>query len=419
MTSAPDEPNLAHWLRPGEQVRWTGRPARARIPWVPVITMGAGSVIAGAVLAWTQRHGGTGTTIWFGFLALIVVFNVANALSTVRRARTAAVRNRYVLTTQRAAVFETPSHLVAEVRADSGELRAKRGAAVGSGEIDWGESAYDEPPVGWRSALMRMNTLRYAPGEGKVVFTELSNFEATYAIAAAVRRDLDVSTPPPVGPKTRGEAPVALGKLDSSTTGVLNTVALCVGSVALVCIVFLLGWTLFGPAKDFMSTPAVLLFVLIFPLFFWAIAISIGRSQRAGEPLQLSGTRLRRRQRNQSAGMGVPLPLKYLPHWAIGAIIAVFVLCWASGIFVFGSNDLPGQPEYNAATHTHTYTANDHGDEIPLSKAQYDTAVRAQDRLFLSVELAFIVVAVGAAADEAIRRRQSPYVHPSGAGQHR
>lgn len=255
---------------------------------------------------------------------------------------------------------------------------------MGSGEIDWGESAYDEPLVGWRSALMRMNTLRYAPGEGKVVFTELSNFEATYAIAAAVRRDLDVSTPPPVGPKTRGVAPVALGKLDSSTTGVLNTVALCVGSVALVCIVFLLGWTLFGPAKDFMSTPAVLLFVLIFPLFFWAIAISIGRSQRAGEPLQLNGTRLRRRQRNQSAGMGVPLPLKYLPHWAIGAIIAVFVLCWASGIFVFGSNDLPGQPEYNAATHT--YTANDHGDEIPLSKAQYDTAVRAQDRRFLSVE---------------------------------
>ena len=80
-------------------------------------------------------------------------------------------------------------------------------------------------------------------------------------------------------------------------------------------------------------------------------------------------------------------------------------------VLVFGSNDLPGQPSYNAVTHT--YTANDHGDEIPLSKAKYDTAVRAQDRLFLSVELAFIVVAVGAAADEVLRRRQSPYIHPS------
>jgi hypothetical protein len=187
-------------------------------------------------------------------------------------------------------------------------------------------------------------------------------------------------------------------------------VALCVGSAALVCIVALLGWTLFGPAKDFMSSPALLLFVLIFPLFFWAIAISIGRSQRAGEPLQLSGPRLRRRMSNQG-GNGIPLPLMYLPYWAIGVMVAVFVGCWISGALVFGRNDLPGQPEYHAATHT--YTANDHGDEIPLSKDQYDSAVRAQDRLFLSVELAFVMVSVGVASDELLRRRQSPYIHPS------
>jgi hypothetical protein len=183
-----------------------------------------------------------------------------------------------------------------------------------------------------------------------------------------------------------------------------------VGTFALGCIVILLGWTLLGPVENFMPWPGAVLFVFIFPLFFWAIAISIGRSQRAGERLQLTGPRMRRRHSNQG---GMPLPLKYLPHWAVGSIVAVFILCWISGVTVFGSNDLPGQPEYHAATHT--YTADDHGDEIPLSKAQYDRAVRAQNRLFLSVELAFIVVAVGAAADEVLRRRQSPYIHPSSA----
>jgi hypothetical protein len=407
----PDDLELSHWLRPDEQVRWTGRPARARIPWLPVIGMGAGSVIAGGVLAWTQRHtSGSGTTIWLFFLALIVVFNVANAISMVRRARTAAVMNRFVLTSHRAAVFEPPGHLVAEVRANTAEFRARRGALPRTGEIDWGESSYEEPPTGWRSVSMRLNPWAYSAGEGRVVFAELSNFEAAYAVAAAVRRDLGARTPDPAGPKERGEAPVALGALDSRTAGILNTLALCVGSIALACVVVLLGWTVLGPAEDFMSSPALLLFVLIFPLFFWAIAISIGRSQRAGEPLQLSGPRLRRRMGSQGEN-GIPLPLKYLPYWAIGAIVAVFVGSWISMVLVFGSNNLPGQPEYDAATHT--YSANDHGDEIPLTKARYDAAVRAQDRLFLSVELAFIVVAVGAAADETIRRRGSPYIHPS------
>ena len=402
-----DDLDLSHWVRMDEQVRWQGRPARACTPWLYVIGLGAGSVIAAGVLAWTQHDHGPATTIWFGFLALIVVINIANAASMLRRARTAADRNRYVLTTQRAAVFEAPAHLIAEIRADTAEFRAKRGKIAGTGEIDWGESNYQEPSAGWRAALRGINTMRYSPGEGKVVFAELSNFEAVYAVTAAVRRDLGATTPVPVGPKARGEAPVALGALDSSAAGVLNTVALCVGSLALFCVVILLGWTLFGPAEDFMSSPALLLFLLIFPLFFWAIAISMGRSQRAGEALQLSGSRLRRRQSSQ----GIPIPLKYLPHWAIGVIIIVFVLCWISGVLVFGSNDLPGQPEYHAATHT--YTADDHGDEITLTKARYDAAVRAQDRLFLSIELAFIVVAVGAAADEAMRRRQSPYIHPS------
>ena len=97
-------------------------------------------------------------------------------------------------------------------------------------------------------------------------------------------------------------------------------------------------------------------------------------------------------------------------------MVVVVIGCWVSLILVFGSNDLPGQPSYNAVTHT--YTANDHGDEISLSKAQYDTATRAQDRPFLLVELAFMVVALAAATDELIRRRRSPYVHTQFTGAH-
>jgi hypothetical protein len=95
-------------------------------------------------------------------------------------------------------------------------------------------------------------------------------------------------------------------------------------------------------------------------------------------------------------------------------VVVAFVGCCISLMLVFGSNDLPGQPSYNAVTHT--YTADDYGDQISLSKAQYDTAVRAQDRLFLSIELAFVAVAVAAATDKFIRRRRSPFVHTQLAG---
>lgn len=402
----PDDLDLSRWLRQGEEVRWRGRPARARVPWVPVVALGVGSLIAAGALAWTQPAG-RGTLIFFGFLALIVAFNVGNAIGAVRRAYRVAERNRYVLTNHRAAVFEPASHLMAETRADTSEFQAKRSPLTRAGDINWGESEYEGPDLGRIATFLRMNSLRYSPPEGRVIFAELTNFDAAYNMAVAVRKDLGVETPRPVDPKARGESPVALGALDSRVAGILNVTALCVGSFTLACVVLLLGWTLLGPVRDFMPWPGAVLFIFIFPLFFWAIAISIGRTQRAGEALELSGRRMRRRQLNLSPG--IPLPLSYLPRWAIGAVIAVFVGCWISGMLVFGSHDLPGQPSYNAATHT--YTANDHGDEIPLSKAQYDTAVRAQDRLFLSVELAFMVVAVAASSDEIIRRRRSPYIH--------
>jgi hypothetical protein len=76
-----------------------------------VIALGGGSLIAAGALAWNQPAG-SGTAVFFGFLTLIVIFNVANAIAVVRRAYRAADRNRYVLTNRRAAVFETPGHLV-------------------------------------------------------------------------------------------------------------------------------------------------------------------------------------------------------------------------------------------------------------------------------------------------------------------
>lgn len=404
-----DDLDLSHWLRPGEQVRWHGRPSRARIPWFYVIAMGAGSLIAAGVLAWTQPAG-RGTSIFLVFLALIVVINVTNAVRMVRRAYRAAARNRYVLTTQRSAIFESPSRLIAEARADTAEFQAKRSPLTRAGSIDWGESRYEEPATGPIATFLRSNSLTFSPGDGKVVFGELANFDAAYHAATAVRADLGLKTPQPVSPKVRGESPVALGALDRPAAGIINMAALCFGIFTLLCVVLLLGWTLVGPPTNFMPWPGAVLFVFIFPLFFWAIAISIGRTQRAGEALQLSGRRMRRRQTNY--GSGIPLPLNYLPRWAIGVVVAVFVGCWISGMLVFGSHDLPGQPSYNAATHT--YTANDHGDEIPLSESQYHSAVRAQNRLFLSVELAFMVVAVAAASDELLRRRRSAYLHPSG-----
>lgn len=405
--SPPDDLDLSGWLWPDEQVRWHGRPARASVPWLQVVGLVAGSLIAGGILTETE-YGSRGSGVFLVFLVVIVVLNVANAIGMVRRARTAAVRNRYVLTDRRASVFRAPGQLVAEVRADGPEFRAKRAGMAGWGEIDWGESHYEEP-TGRRAIIMRMNPLQYSANEGRVVFAELADFDAAYNAAVAVRQALGAPTSNPVGPKVRGDAPVALGALDSPAAGVLNVAALSVGVFVLGCIVLLLGWTLLGPVENFMPWPAAVLFVFIFPLFFWAIAISIGRSQRAGERLELTGPRMRRRQLNRG---GIPLPLKFLPRWATGVMVAVFVLCWISGMLVFASNDLPGQPSYNPTTST--YSANNHGSVIPLSKAKYDQAVRAQDRLFLSVELAFVVVAVGAASDELIRRRRSPYLHRPG-----
>jgi hypothetical protein len=79
---------------------------------------------------------------------------------------------------------------------------------------------------------------------------------------------------------------------------------------------------------------------------------------------------------------------------------------------VFNSKDLPGQPAYNPASHAHT--ANDHGDLIPLSHSQYNAAVKAQNRLFLSGTIAFLSFAVAMAIDEAMRRRRSAYVGRAG-----
>ena len=256
--------------------------------WLPAVALGGGSLIAAGALAWNQPVG-SGTAVFFGFLMLIVIFNVANAIAAVRHAYRAAERNRYVLTNRRAAVFETPGHLLTQTRVGTLEFQATRSPLTRGGDIIWGESEYEGSDVGPIAAFLRTSSLRHAPVEGKVVFAELGNFDAAYNMAVAVRADSGSKTPRPVDPRMRAEPPVALGVLDSTLAGVLNTTAICVGSFTVVCVVFLLGWTLLGPARNFMPRPAAVLFVFIFPLFFWAIAISIGRPQRAGKPCSSPG----------------------------------------------------------------------------------------------------------------------------------
>ena len=183
-----DDLDLSHWLRHGEDVRWTGRPAHARVPWLPVIGMGVGSVIAAGVFVWAQH--GEAPAFFYGFVVLIVAINVANAIGILRRAYRAEERNRYILTNQRAAIFESPGQLVAETRADTTEFQAKRSPLTRAGDIDWGESGYEGPAAGRLSTLLRMNSLRYEPGVGRVVFADLANFDAAYHAAMAVRADL-------------------------------------------------------------------------------------------------------------------------------------------------------------------------------------------------------------------------------------
>jgi hypothetical protein len=60
---------------------------------------------------------------------------------------------------------------------------------------------------------------------------------------------------------------------------------------------------------------------------------------------------------------------------------------WNSIALVVGSHAWPGQPAYHPVTHS--TSADDHGALIPLSEARYNTAVKAQNRLFLSATVAF------------------------------
>ena len=208
--------------------------------------------------------------------------------------------------------------------------------------------------------------------------------------------------PDAVTPARRGPAPRPLGFLDTRGAGVINRVVLFVGGIALVAAVILLFLTLVGGAPLFGMGPVVPLFILVFPLFFWAVFMaSQGRLQRPGDPFFQGWSRQGRRRQQR-------FPLEYLPVGALVVVGVVVIAAWISMGLVFASKNLPGQPEYDPVTHA--YTADDHGDLIPLTETQYDNAVKAQNRLFLSGSVAFLTLAVSMAADESIRRRRSPYV---------
>jgi putative intracellular protease/amidase len=100
-------------------------------------------------------------------------------------------------------------------------------------------------------------------------------------------------------------------------------------------------------------------------------------------------------------------PFQNLPVTAICLVAAVFLAAGVSAAHVFTSDELFGQPAYNAVTHV--YTENDHGNVVRVTKATYDRAVTAQNRVFLSGVVAFSALSVGVTSDELIRRRRSPH----------
>jgi hypothetical protein len=408
--TSPEPPlgdlDLSGWLVPGEPIKWVGSTANLGLPWARLIGSTVGLAVLGALgFGFNLRNSPGGPSVFFAIVVLVLY--VGGLIYGARSIKQDKISNRYVLTDRRAAVFRVPNRLIAQVGVQSNEFEVVRDSGARMGTLRWGES----DPVGngpRRSILatfsMAASILGGSSSE-RVDFRDVANFDYLCAQAREVRAAWGASMPNAVPPKRRGAAPAPLGFLDSIVAGVINTIALCVGGVAFVTAVTLLLLTLVPGTALFGFGPVAVLFALIFPLFFWAVLTAQGRQRRLGEPFFSGFSREGRRPRR-------PFPLDYLPVGAVVMVAVVFVGAWISAGLVFNSKDLPGQPAYNPASHT--YTANDHGDLIPLSRPQYNTAVKAQNRLFLSGTVAFLSFAVAMAADEATRRRRSPYVGHSG-----
>jgi len=145
-------------------------------------------------------------------------------------------------------------------------------------------------------------------------------------------------------------------------------------------------WLLtFTPWTQFMSASySVPFFVLVFPLFFWSVLVLVSR--QGGQP--------DRRGRGNW--------LTEVPRGARVPLIVVWVAVGAGSLASMAS--LPGQPEYEPASHRYVY--DEHGVLIPTTHAAWLHATAVQNRLFLGAALALTSVAL--AITWAERKRRAP-----------
>jgi hypothetical protein len=77
-----------------------------------------------------------------------------------------------------------------------------------------------------------------------------------------------------------------------------------------------------------------------------------------------------------------------VPAWLLALSALTFAAAWLIGMAA--ASGLPGEPQQVDGG----YVASNHGELIPLTKAEYERAVAAQTRLFTSGALAFATMAV-------------------------
>jgi len=394
MNDPINEQRVARWLEPGESVIWSEHPDRPSGR-LRIVARAAG-IFALYALAYglVFRHDGNGS------LVLVAVVGVLLVVQTVRSGGSVGRARWYVITDRRVAVFDA-SRVSAETRVDSTEFSAQRDRNGQSGTLDWGPA--DTTPMSRPSrysndarptAAARLGSLATLLGlreENRVKFDHVTSLDVTMQVTRRVRSARQVATPEPRSHRSRARPPRPLGFLDSRFAGVINAAVLATGSTAFVVGASLLVVAIARNASPFSSAPVFVLFALIFPLHFWTVGVSVGRTPRP---------RIRR-------STSPALTFENLPMWALVGVGAVFIGCWITGGAIFSSGNLPGQPTYDSVSHR--YFADDHGSLIPLSKQRYERAVDSQNILFLSGAVAFTVISVATSSDELLRRRRSPF----------